>query len=314
MKVLVSPGHSQYENRGYVAGYYEGTQMWKLAKFLQAELEAYGIEVTNTRPQITDNPKLELRGKLAAGHDLAIYLHSNAIGSSGDYLSVYGVTMYDSFEKPNPELAEKLGRAISDAMNTKYNGVRRRENDRADRKGQDWYGELRNAIHVGGCPTAFMPEHGFHTNPDDCAKLMKDSVLQDIAKAEASVIAEHYGIKKEGEIMLQKGDKNEQVGAWQRALLEAGYAMTSADASVVYGVDNSFGGATERATKEFQKENGLAITGVVDAVTVFEMTDLLSSEVHVAEESAEGYREELARTQSKLAESNRKLNQIKAIL
>ena len=42
-----------------------GTQMWKLAKFLQAELESYGIEVTNTRPQITDNPKLELRGRLA---------------------------------------------------------------------------------------------------------------------------------------------------------------------------------------------------------------------------------------------------------
>ena len=314
MKVLVSPGHSQYENKGYVAGYYEGTQMWKLAKFLQAELESYGIEVTNTRPQITDNPKLELRGMLASGHDLAIYLHSNAIGSSGDYLSVYGVTMYDSYEKPNPELAEKLGRAIANAMNTRYNGVTRRANDRADRKGQDWYGELRNAIHVAGCPTAFMPEHGFHTNPDDCAKLMMDSVLQNIAKAEARVIAEHYGLIKEGEIMLQKGDKNEQVGSRQRSLLEAGYSMTSADGSIVYGVDNSYGGATERATKEFQKENGLPITGVVDSVTAFEMMDVLSSDLVVAEESATEYRESLVETQFELAECNGKIERIKAIL
>ena len=312
MKVLVSPGHSQFSNAGVIKGYYEGTQMWKLGKFLQAELERYGIKVTNTRPNITDNPQLELRGQMAAGHDFAIFLHSNAPGSSNPGAS--GVTMYDSFEKPNEELADKLGRAIADAMKTGYNGVRRRQNDRSDRRGQDWYGELRNAINVAKCPSAMMPEHGYHTDPVECAKLMQDEVLIAIAKAEARVIAEHYGLIGSEDIMLKTGDKNELVGKWQRSLIQAGYPMTSIDGSITYKDDNSFGGATRRATEAFQLDEGLPSTGVVDSVTLLHMNDFLAGLVADSDEMERELRGEIVLTKTLLAESQGKIERAKTAL
>ena len=65
--------------------------------------------------------------------------------------------------------------------------------------------------------------------------------------------------------------------------------------------------------KEFQKENGLPITGVVDSVTAFEMMDVLSSDLVVAEESASEYQNLFGYGLSlKLAECNGKIERIKA--
>ena len=65
--------------------------------------------------------------------------------------------------------------------------------------------------------------------------------------------------------MLQKGDKGDCVKSMQNLLLGAGYEMKSG--KTVYGADSSFGGATRRAVEAFQKDKGLAVTGVCDAAT-----------------------------------------------
>ncbi len=36
MKIVLDPGHGQFGNKG-VLSYYEGTQMWKLGQYLQAD-------------------------------------------------------------------------------------------------------------------------------------------------------------------------------------------------------------------------------------------------------------------------------------
>lgn len=77
-----------------------------------------------------------------------------------------------------------------------------------------------------------------------------------------------------GEDVLQRGDKNDQVKAWQVALLAAGYQMTSAT-GVVYGADGSFGPATETATKKFQADHGLAQTGLVTTAVFCAMLAVL---------------------------------------
>ena len=61
--------------------------------------------------------------------------------------------------------------------------------------------------------------------------------------------------------ILKKGAKGEQVKTLQRLLLMLGYSMKG------YGVDGSFGGATETAVKTFQKNQGLTIDGSVGKAT-----------------------------------------------
>lgn len=55
--------------------------------------------------------------------------------------------------------------------------------------------------------------------------------------------------------VLKKGSKGEQVKTLQRLLVAFGYDIGKS------GVDGSFGGATERAVKEFQKKSGLEVDG-----------------------------------------------------
>lgn len=94
----------------------------------------------------------------------------------------------------------------------------------------------------------------------------------------------HWGIKKDGNwidpepfldkdytegektvniemTVLKKGAKGEQVKTLQRLLLALGYDMNG------YGADGSFGGATDKAVRAFQKAEGLAVDGSVGKAT-----------------------------------------------
>lgn len=61
--------------------------------------------------------------------------------------------------------------------------------------------------------------------------------------------------------VLERGAKGEQVKTLQNLLLSNGHDMEG------YGADGSFGGATERAVKAYQKAAGLTADGVVGAAT-----------------------------------------------
>lgn len=58
----------------------------------------------------------------------------------------------------------------------------------------DYYGVIRAAVASGNVQDAFLIEHGFHTNPNDCAFLDSSARRAELAAAEAKVIAEHYGL------------------------------------------------------------------------------------------------------------------------
>jgi peptidoglycan hydrolase-like protein with peptidoglycan-binding domain len=61
--------------------------------------------------------------------------------------------------------------------------------------------------------------------------------------------------------VLKKGIKGDTVKALQILLIGYGYSCGS------YGVDGSFGGATEKAVKAFQETNGLEVDGKVGPQT-----------------------------------------------
>ena len=60
---------------------------------------------------------------------------------------------------------------------------------------------------------------------------------------------------------IRKGNKGELVKKCQQMLVKHGYSLG------ICGVDGDFGTATEKAVKEFQKDNGLKVDGIVGEST-----------------------------------------------
>lgn len=203
MTLTLDPGHGKYDNKSPInEKYIEGTQMWYLANKLKLALEQYGIKVITTRPNITDNPSLNTRGRTASayGSDLFLSLHSNACNDN----SVRGTELYYSATRSeNQVLADALGEKVSEIMGHSFRGSRTRVIEGTSR---DWYGVIRAAAE-SGCKCAMIIEHGFHTNKDDTDFLLIDANLQKIADAEAAVIANYFGVNPEYKIhTVKKGE------------------------------------------------------------------------------------------------------------
>jgi N-acetylmuramoyl-L-alanine amidase len=173
-------------------GTYEGTQNFRLAVHLKAELEARGFAVCLTRNQVEEDPSLERRGRMAGeqGAILFLSLHSNAPSSATPperYHLVRGSEAYYSLadQERNAALARALNAAVVQTMHTEDRGVKTRSYP--DQPGVDYYGVLRHSV-ASGCKTALLIEHGFHTNPEDAAFLSNEDCLARLAAAEADVL------------------------------------------------------------------------------------------------------------------------------
>lgn len=201
VKFTIDPGHVKGYNTGVSAGYAEGTAMFNLAKYLKTELEKYsGFSVVLTRTAVEQNPALEQRGQIAVsnGSKVFISLHSNAFSSS----SAKGVVLFYSLRRAaSKPLADKLGNAVTDLMNsgtgvTYYRGSQTRAYPGTT--GTDYYGVIRSSVKGANVEHSFLIEHGFHTNPEECAWLNSDANLRAIARTEAAVFAEYFGVAAGG--------------------------------------------------------------------------------------------------------------------
>ena len=84
--------------------------------------------------------------------------------------------------------------------------------------------------------------------------------------------AEEY-IKKKGKMQFRTRDKS--VNEVEKALKKLGYNFVGTD-GVDYGEDGFYGLLTERAVKDFQKKNGLKVTGIVDDATLKKLKEATS--------------------------------------
>lgn len=203
-KILLDAGHYDKYNQSNVhKNYYEGTQMWKLQQHLKIQLEKYGFTVGSTKSSINGYPKTNgnddvyKRGQMAKGYDLMISLHSNACGTE----SVNRAVIIYPMSGAKNNLAVQLGQCVKSTMGlssyqlmqrdyntgTMYSGIKSTQ--------KDYYGVIRGSV-AQGVPCIII-EHGFHTNTAVAKWLMNDVNLQKLAEAEAKVIAEHFGIKKQ---------------------------------------------------------------------------------------------------------------------
>ena len=217
LKICLDPGHGKNANHSpYVKEYYEGNQMFYLGHKLKAELEKRGFEVLITREKLTDDPSLSDRGSKAGKNGCCMFLslHSNAPGqaTAEDGTKYYPenctgtVTYYSMTRAENKDLADRLGKAVSEIMGHYFRGSKTREYP--NKPGVDYYGVIRNAAQ-SGCTCAMLIEHGFHTHIADAEFLLKDENLQKIAEKEAEIIAEYFGVvpgKQEAEGEINVGD------------------------------------------------------------------------------------------------------------
>ena len=203
IRVMIDAGHDGKRNQSPVLkSYYESDFAWKVSNYLGEELtNVYGIEVGYTRKSQNEVKDVVARGTCAKGYDLLISEHSNAVNDptvdrvSAIYLANDDTTGIDEVSK---EVAEIMVRAVSDTMGIKsapkayYKLAGYDRNDNGITTDDDYYGILYGAHKVG--TAALIIENGFHTNLKDARWLSDDANVRKLAKAQAKVIANYFGI------------------------------------------------------------------------------------------------------------------------
>ena len=189
--VCLDAGHyGKYNRSPAVPEYYESDMNWKLHLLLKAELEKYGIEVRTTRADKDKDLSLLARGRKGEGCDLLLSIHSNAVGSGVNESVDYPV-VYVPLNGTGDELGWDLAECIDAVMGTVQNG---RAESRKGSGDWDYYSVIYGAVEVG--TPGLILEHSFHTNTKATKWLMDDNNLDKLAKAEAKVIAEWFGVAK----------------------------------------------------------------------------------------------------------------------
>lgn len=189
LKVVLDPGHGQYDNRSPLdASFYEGTNNYLFALALKEAILAYeGVEVYLTRNNITMNPSLAERGNFAVanGADVFLSLHSNASGNP----SAYGVEGYYSIKTP---AAYNLLAGLCHTVSNKLPNSKVRRVVTKTSGGADYYGVLRNSV---GVKYSMLIEMGFHTNAKELDCIRLPEWHQTVAKQMAEVFSDFFDLK-----------------------------------------------------------------------------------------------------------------------
>ncbi len=191
------------------------------------------------------------------GSDIYISFHHNALnGKWGTHTGVE--TYHHKGSIKGKELAELIHKVV---VNT-Y--------DLTDRKIKT------SNLHITretSMPSILI-EGGFMDSTIDIVKLRDDKVLDNVGREVAKAIAKHFKLElKEAKksntakevdkvVCFNKGDKGASIKKLQQDLMKLGYSLGK------FGADGTFGDATEKAVKSFQKDNKITVDGLAGAVTL----------------------------------------------
>lgn len=220
MKICIDAGHATGSNISPAnPNYSEGTRMFVLQGFLKAALEKYGFEVICTKQTAAECPSLYDRGSAAAGCDLFLSLHSNAVGNEVNE-SVDYVCVFYPVSGAGRDVAQALSEVIAAVMGTRQTPQTRVRWNSAHNA--DYYGVIRHAVAAGS--VGMILEHSFHTNSKMTQWLMSDGNLRALAEAEAALLAEYYGMEAtQMRYERLKDVKSEDYRPTLEKLLQRGY-------------------------------------------------------------------------------------------
>ena len=199
--IVLDPGHGGTQSGAVANGYLEKDLNLKIAQYAQAELETYeGVTVGMTRTSDTDLD-LATRASIAKqqGANILVSIHNNASGTG----KAYGAEVWVSVLKAYNSSLTVLGNIILDQLHALgiYNrGVKTRPSENGtifSLTGElaDYYGIIRESAYCGF--PGIIIEHSFLDNAADTQKyLSSDAKLKQLAIADATALAEYYGLVK----------------------------------------------------------------------------------------------------------------------
>lgn len=226
VKIMLDAGHYGKYNRSPAnAAYYESDFAFKFTNMLAEELKAYGFAVGKTRADQAKDLGLQARGKAAAGYDLFISIHTNAVGSGVNNTVDYpvAITMVDDarvdIDETSKAVGEILAQVVAATMDTNQAARTYTKKSSNDRDGNgiyddEYYGVLHGAKMVG--VPGIILEHSFHTNTRATEWLLKHSNLQRMAEAEAEAMAKYYGMQKQEAAPEEQPQEPAQPATWYR--------------------------------------------------------------------------------------------------
>ncbi|MBQ6789157.1 MAG: N-acetylmuramoyl-L-alanine amidase [Clostridia bacterium] len=202
IRIMLDPGHAGefYNASPVVEGYFESRAMWSLAQKLKSALERRGFQAGMTRTTVEDDPPLETRGRMGAGYDLFLSLHSNAAASplpDAPWIITLSPDAKTDLDEKSLAVGKALGGVISGIMGISDPFYYTKSVD-FDRDGNgfiddEYYGVLFGAKSAG-VPGVIL-EHGFHTN-ERCAQwLSSEDNLTLLAEAEADALVKFYNME-----------------------------------------------------------------------------------------------------------------------
>ncbi|WP_051350724.1 N-acetylmuramoyl-L-alanine amidase [Caloramator sp. ALD01] len=242
MKICIDAGHGG-KDAGAVGKYKEKDLNLKVALKLGELLKNSGQDVIFTRAtdvfvELSDRAKTSNN----AGADLFVSIHQNGAENK----TARGVETFSNVGSTKGKvLAQNVQNELIKLQYTTNRGVKEAE----------FY-----VIKYTKCP-AILVECGFVTNEQDAEFVAKN--IDKIASAIAKGIGKYLGFEVvERKVpdwpIMKMGHIGEYVKQLQTRLNELGYNLA---------VDGSFGPATDRAVRDFQKKKGLVVDGYVGPAT-----------------------------------------------
>lgn len=209
--VVLDPGHDGTHGGSPANGFVEAQLNLKIAQYCKAELEEYyGVTVYMTRdsascPNGGGNNKscLQRRADIARdmGANLFVSLHNNYSSASG----ASGAEIWYPNQNYNPWTSQVGGSAASKileqltslGLHNRGTQIRNANEDKyPDGSAADYYAVIRHCKEYG--IPGIIVEHAFMSNSSDAANfLSNDEGLKKLGVADATGIAQYYGLKKE---------------------------------------------------------------------------------------------------------------------
>lgn len=209
--VVLDPGHDGTHGGSSANGFVEAQLNLKIAQYCKAELEEYyGVTVYMTRdsascPNGGGNNKscLQRRADIARdmGANLFVSLHNNYSSAS----SASGAEIWYPNQNYNPWTSQVGGSAASKileqltrlGLKDRGTQIRNAKEDKyPDGSAADYYAVIRHCKEYG--IPGIIVEHAFMSNSSDAANfLSNDEGLKKLGVADATGIAQYFGLKKE---------------------------------------------------------------------------------------------------------------------
>ncbi|MFQ7156540.1 MAG: GBS Bsp-like repeat-containing protein [Merdimonas faecis] len=209
--VVLDPGHGGGDPGAIGNGLRESDINYSIAQHCKNELEEYGgVVVYMTRTE-NENPSLAERVDRAAGWgaDAFVSIHINSAGAAATGAEVwYPNSSYrPDLHNQGADLSSKILQELT-ALGLANRGIKVRdsENGTLYPTGDiaDYYGVIKRSKEAGF--PGIIIEHAFITNPNDAAKLADDNFRKKMGIADATGIANYFGLSKNPTVEIIKND------------------------------------------------------------------------------------------------------------